>query len=149
MHMGAAPAMNDFSMCDDSMTLCTSSHAFSSATDMPTAEELEEELMMEGQTVVPLIEEPKQPRMSQTQPIAEIRDSEIEAVYEQMEEAAMMEILSELEEELVPMYMGAAAATPPSYERAREQMLWDVVATPMMMREFSHHVSAHPAIMVE
>ncbi len=149
MHMGASAAANDFAMCDDSMTLCTSSHAFSAAHDMPTVEELEQEFFIEGQTVVPLIEEPKQPRMSQAQSMTDIRDSEIEQVYEQMEEAAMMEILAELEEELTPVYMEAMGARSPGFEVAREQLLWDVVATPTMMREFSQHVSAHPAIMVE
>jgi len=148
MQMGASAAASSYGMCDDSMTLCTSSHAFSAACDMPTAEDLEE-MMDEGQTIVPLIEEPKQPRMSQAQTsLTDIRDSEIEAIYETMQEEAMMEILGELEEELAPAYMAHVEATAAAKE-AREQLLWDVVATPTMMREFSQHVSAHPPVMVE
>mmetsp|Transcript_16844 Transcript_16844/g.43242 ORF Transcript_16844/g.43242 Transcript_16844/m.43242 type:complete len:145 (-) Transcript_16844:385-819(-) len=143
MHMGATAMMHDSTT---SMTLCTDAHAFSSSHDMPTAEDLEMELMIEeGHAVVPLIEEPRQPRMSQAEPVTEIRDSEIEAIYEQMQEEAMMDILADLEEEMTPVYMEAVAAS----QAAREQLLWNVVATPTMMREFSQHVSAHPPIMVE
>jgi len=72
------------------------------------------------------------------------KEAEIGRVYEQMEAAVMHEILADLEDELVPIYLQAAAERV-SPER-REQLLWHVVATPAMMREFSSHVAASPPI---
>ena len=145
------PSYPSYDANESEMTMCTSDHMFSAVHDMPTAEEMEQELMMEiGEVPFEsfLIEEPKAPR--RTESLNDIRDSEIEIAYEQMEEAAMMDILADLENdgELREAFLGATCPEPASQETApaTQQLLWNVVATPHMMREFAAHVAASPAI---
>ena len=68
--------------------------------------------------------------------IENIRNSEIEIAYEQMEADVMMDILAELEDELAPAYYAAQAA---AGAQGQESLLWNVVATPDMMRDFAQH----------
>ena len=61
-----------------------------------------------------------------------------EDIYERMEEEAMLEMLASLEHEMIAEYAAECArgASPP----ASTPLLWDVVATPQMMTQFSQTV---------
>ena len=60
-----------------------------------------------------------------------------EDIYEQMEQQAMMEILGGLEAELTDEYGAVhSEATAASAQPATASLLWDVVATPLMMSSF-------------
>ena len=68
---------------------------------------------------------------------------EIGSLYEEMEAAVMQEILTDLEDELIHVYMRAAAER---LHPKQTEMLWHVVATPAMMKELACHVASAPAI---
>lgn len=88
---------------------------------------------------------------------SEIELSAVDAVYEQMEADAMMELLGEMQSEIMSelAFDSPAAAAEPSSDstdadadsssRKRDRsgdLLWDVVATPSMMQAFSAAVRA-------
>ena len=84
-------------------------------------------------------------------PADEIRDSELEVVYEQLEDAAMMEILEDLQDspELRDAYFAATAppvsSQPQQPTPAEQYLLWNIVATPTMMADLATHVRMQPA----
>lgn len=76
---------------------------------------------------------------------ARIRDCEIDSIYASLEEDAMMSILADLESELTPVYMAAMPPAHTALASAQEALLWNVIATPTMMRDFGAHVAATQA----
>lgn len=71
-------------------------------------------------------------------PVSSIRDYEIDSIYANLEEDAMMSIFADLEGELRDVYAAPAVAPQP----AQESLLWHVVATPTMMRDYGAQVAA-------
>lgn len=85
-------------------------------------------------------------------PADEIRDSELEVVYEQLEDEAMMEILEDLQDspELRDAYFAAtappASSQPQQPTPAEEHLLWNLFATPTMMADLATRVRMQPAV---
>jgi len=166
--MAATATASFFDGPTSGMTLCTAEDSLSCVHYDVAMEELEQDLELALPELAMFQEEPRVPSHRASPeldlsdagcvpidnvPIDNIRDSEIEIVYENLEDDAMMSIFEELEHELAPAYMAALErgqeAVPPSPSGqpsgqpspAQEQLLWNLVATPEMMRSFAAHVA--------